>query len=1181
MMGKLINRFLTILAAFVLALGILPQSMLAARAEDSFVTRIVFRSNGVELQPNAEGVYVVEKGKQYEVELTFAEKEGHQFDHEQMVFDLPGGIEPLQTSTGYFPLEFTVIDAHGNTTKEILYDNWYEINENGRITVRWNKDGGSAYDTFKDIGNVSFTLNFSGSFDGSQSQLTFSDTVQTNVEVKDTAGVTITKVGTFDPATNRISYTVKVKGSGTINSTNVVVTDELTGTALTLDTSSMNITHTSGAKEPVQNSLSEDGFQYTIATVRPGDEYTFTYTASVDVKGITGTGTVEQTENKASVTSDQDPDGDTVTTNLKDQIHYTNLDKSGTLVTNPDGSLSIQWTVTFGVDRYTASLAGFTLTDVLQNKLLVYDLAHHPDGITVQMNNGPAQTVSWASVGVNSTDDRKWNYTIPDDAPGNTKYTFTYYTLITEKDLVTAQWMGNTISDDHGHSRGTTIMVGQSKIQISKRVSDFQTAPDGSQYVVWTITLTVPAEGLTQASVRDYYPAREINGVVYRDKLRGDPVVSGLLEGETYSISENSDSAFTIDFHSDSSTGYALKPASASRQIIVTVATTVDPEWIKAGENSDDIKDQTHTNYARFRGNNQDVTSQDSYYLLSKDIDKTVGNNGQPAGYFTANGVQSAALADSDLPYWKFTLAVTGASGDINVTDSFDADLFEVVTDTGGSALADNLTVLGNGSAGFNKDTEGHIAKVTVTPTSEGATFFISGDHLPKYQNNPALFYGKYVITYYLRVKSVDALQKLRQICAEKGEDLTVTLTNNVVFDTADDSVPFYYTYSGVRKQILEESAVDPDTGFTYATFRIVFNPTAADLDEDSDTLTADDTWSANLAVVPDSFTFQDQSGNDISSRVSYDISGNTASFTIPDATAVWVTYRARILGTGSIDYSNTATMNGYVAGKSATAQVASSGGGAGDVFAIYLLKYHAGNLNQPLAGVTFSLYKQSDSGAKVPVKDLHGSIVKVTTDADGRARLSGSQVTDGWTFFEDTQYYLHEEQAPAGYRQPSEDYAFQVSSSRRDPDHHLYINGDTISLPNEPSSPITISGTKTWDDQDDKDGLRPASITVTLTGGGIERTLEVRPDADGSWHYEFTDLPEYQNGRKVEYRISEQPVPGYTAEYHGYDITNHHHPDVPETGDRAGESLARYAAAAAAAALAAMVLAGKRRKEH
>ena len=55
----------------------------------------------------------------------------------------------------------------------------------------------------------------------------------------------------------------------------------------------------------------------------------------------------------------------------------------------------------------------------------------------------------------------------------------------------------------------------------------------------------------------------------------------------------------------------------------------------------------------------------------------------------------------------------------------------------------------------------------------------------------------------------------------------------------------------------------------------------------------------------------------------------------------------------------------------------------------------------------------------------------------------------------------------------------------------------------------VTASGTKTWNDDNDKDGKRPDKITVRLHANGVEvASKEVGPNAQGEWKYEFTDLP-------------------------------------------------------------------------
>ncbi|MCC4046614.1 Cna B-type domain-containing protein, partial [Enterococcus gallinarum] len=44
-------------------------------------------------------------------------------------------------------------------------------------------------------------------------------------------------------------------------------------------------------------------------------------------------------------------------------------------------------------------------------------------------------------------------------------------------------------------------------------------------------------------------------------------------------------------------------------------------------------------------------------------------------------------------------------------------------------------------------------------------------------------------------------------------------------------------------------------------------------------------------------------------------------------------------------------------------------------------------------------------------------------------------------------------------------------------------------------------------------------------------------------WKYEFTNLPKYENGQEIVYTITEDQVPDYNTEIHGFDITNSYTP--------------------------------------
>ena len=79
----------------------------------------------------------------------------------------------------------------------------------------------------------------------------------------------------------------------------------------------------------------------------------------------------------------------------------------------------------------------------------------------------------------------------------------------------------------------------------------------------------------------------------------------------------------------------------------------------------------------------------------------------------------------------------------------------------------------------------------------------------------------------------------------------------------------------------------------------------------------------------------------------------------------------------------------------------------------------------------------------------------------------------------------------------------------------------------------IKISGTKTWEDFNDEDGIRPDSITINLIKNGNEEkpfdTREVSVAEDGTWSFEFTDLYKFEEGQLINYTIKEVLPEGYT----------------------------------------------------
>ncbi|MEW6868978.1 Cna B-type domain-containing protein [Trueperella pyogenes] len=92
----------------------------------------------------------------------------------------------------------------------------------------------------------------------------------------------------------------------------------------------------------------------------------------------------------------------------------------------------------------------------------------------------------------------------------------------------------------------------------------------------------------------------------------------------------------------------------------------------------------------------------------------------------------------------------------------------------------------------------------------------------------------------------------------------------------------------------------------------------------------------------------------------------------------------------------------------------------------------------------------------------------------------------------------------------------------------------------------VSVEGVKTWDDANNQDGLRPASIQVQLLANGKPHgdPVEVKADEKGAWKYSFVDLPKFAEGKQIVYSVAEVKVPeGYVSKTDGMNLKNTHKP--------------------------------------
>ena len=109
-------------------------------------------------------------------------------------------------------------------------------------------------------------------------------------------------------------------------------------------------------------------------------------------------------------------------------------------------------------------------------------------------------------------------------------------------------------------------------------------------------------------------------------------------------------------------------------------------------------------------------------------------------------------------------------------------------------------------------------------------------------------------------------------------------------------------------------------------------------------------------------------------------------------------------------------------------------------------------------------------------------------------------------------------------------------------------VRGFEITNAHVPSK-TRVSVRKVWDDADDADGLRPASVTVRLLAGGTPTGETVELSEANGWRDAFVGLDRGQGGETIVYTVAEEQVRGYEAPIiegdaeRGFEITNTHVP--------------------------------------
>lgn len=161
------------------------------------------------------------------------------------------------------------------------------------------------------------------------------------------------------------------------------------------------------------------------------------------------------------------------------------------------------------------------------------------------------------------------------------------------------------------------------------------------------------------------------------------------------------------------------------------------------------------------------------------------------------------------------------------------------------------------------------------------------------------------------------------------------------------------------------------------------------------------------------------------------------------------------------------------------------------------------------------------------------------TESTDGNGNIVFSNIPSGHT------YTLQETSTPGGYAPAAEKHV-TVSHGKVTTD----IENSIIVNKKISSNFTTIKVNKEWVDNNNQDGIRPASVTAVVKGDDIEKKVILSEEND--WLGTVSDLPiNDTNGKPIAYTVKEENVPkGYEATVcgnatNGFTITNTHTPET------------------------------------
>ena len=293
----------------------------------------------------------------------------------------------------------------------------------------------------------------------------------------------------------------------------------------------------------------------------------------------------------------------------------------------------------------------------------------------------------------------------------------------------------------------------------------------------------------------------------------------------------------------------------------------------------------------------------------------------------------------------------------------------------------------------------------------------------------------------------------------------TLDSTKNYIVTGTSNGLLFIVDSDDENPSLIEKELTEFNGDL--ATYAITVNPDGLVLTTTGDPLTLKDTFSGNQSINYGTISISGAEGE----PVTYDYSGNTGTYTIPDGRPVIITYVTRVKGDAgeSVQFSNTAVLGRmedgiFVGGPTDTVngnEVISPTGtdisGTGGVYTIDLFVYSQNHMEEGLEGATFRLLDGNLQPILYRAGKKTGQPITFTTGSDGYVTITLSEETDGLTIHKNTAYYLEMITAPYQfkdgnyiyYQKDNTFYSFLITD---DPNYtyggiYAYYNGDVLKV--------------------------------------------------------------------------------------------------------------------------------------